>query len=102
MNAVRAGRIAGEVAAEGIAKGDCSKNQLRVYQKRCDDSMGKRLRQSYRLKESVFKLTDDELNATAKAINRINPDKRTLGRIFITALARNPKLIPDIIALFGS
>ncbi len=102
MNAVRSGRMAGEVAAQAIAMGDCSRKHLRLYQKLCDESMGKKLRQSYRLKESIFKLTDGELNGTAHALAKISQDKRTLGRIFVTALARNPRLLPDILALFGA
>lgn len=102
LNAVRAGRLAGKVAAEAVASGDLSKKRLTVYQKQCDEAMGKKRRRSYRLKEAIFKLTDEELNATARALNRINPEKRTLGRVFLTALAKNPKLIVDVIALFGS
>ena len=102
MNAVRAGRLAGNVAAEAIMRGDVSKKGLTVYQERCEEQLGKKLRRSYRLKEAVYRLTDKELNDTAKAINRIDPDKRTLGRIILTALTKNQKLLPDIIALFGS
>ena len=102
MNAVRAGRLAGKVAAEAIASGDCSKMRLRMYQRECEEVMGKRLRRSYRLKEAVYKLTDEELNGTARSVNNIDPEKRTLARIFLTALVRNPKLLPDILALFGS
>ena len=102
MNAVRAGRIAGRVAAESVSSEDTSQKRLSVYQELCEEDPGKKLRRSYRLKEAVYKMTDEELNATAKAFNRIHPDKRTLGRLFLTALAKNPKLLPDIIALFGS
>ncbi|MFQ6092602.1 MAG: geranylgeranyl reductase family protein [bacterium] len=102
MNAVRAGRLAGKVTAAAVASGDLSKKRLTVYQKQCEEAMGKKLRRSYRLKEAIFKLSDEELNATARALNRIDPEKRTLGRIFLTALAKNPKLLADVIALFGS
>ena len=102
MNAVRSGRMAGRIAAEAIVNNDVSKRFLNTYQKRCDEVLGKKLKRSHRLKEAVYKLTDEELNSTARAINKIDPEKRTLGRIIMTALARNPKLLPDIIALFGS
>ena len=102
MNGVRAGRLAGRVAAEAIARGDWSKRRLTTYTEQCDELMGKKLRRSYRLKEAIYKLSDEELNATAQTLNTIDPEKRTLNRVFLTALAKNPKLLPDIIALFGS
>jgi len=97
-----AGSICGEVAADAIEDGDTSKKRLQQYEKKWYEAGGRTHVRSYRLKEAVYRLTDDELNQTAERINRLAPDKRTLVSIFKTALIQNPKLIPDIIKVFLS
>ncbi|MBN1155448.1 NAD(P)/FAD-dependent oxidoreductase [candidate division KSB1 bacterium] len=100
--AIWAGQICGEVAADAIDGNDTSQKRLRQYEKLWYDAGGKVHIRSYRLKEAVYRLTDDELNRTAHKINKLAPENRTLVSIFKTALLHNPKLISDIIKVFLS
>lgn len=98
--AMMAAQIAGKVAAEAIQKNDFSEKALSTYVKEWDKVGGNNHRRAYRLKESVYKLTDDDLNKTAAAIKKKPEDKHTVVNIFKTALIKHPKLIPDIIKVF--
>ncbi len=95
-----ASRIAGRVAAEAIKDKDVSKKRLSAYAREWEKTHGSSHRRSYRLKEAVYKLTDDDLNRTAAAIASIPPEQHTIINIFKTALIQHPRLIPDIIKIF--
>jgi digeranylgeranylglycerophospholipid reductase len=51
MNAMTAGRLAAQVAAEATAAGDTSARGLAAYQERVEQDLGRRLARSYRLRE---------------------------------------------------
>lgn len=95
-----ASRIAGRVAAEAIKNNDVSHKQLSAYAREWEKTYGASHRRSYRLKEAVYKLTDDDLNRTAAAMASIPPEQHTIVNIFKTALIQHPRLIPDIIKIF--
>ncbi len=95
-----AAEIAGRVAAAAIAKKNVSEEFLSRYPKEWDKVGGQNHRKAYRLKESIYKLTDDDLNKTAAAILKKPPEKHTIINIFKAALIQKPNLIPDIIKLF--
>ena len=102
MASVIASRIAGETAAKAVKLDDVSQKALSEYPKKWYETGGIIHQRSYRLKEVVYKLTDDDLNRTAMKINKLKPEKRTITSIFKTALFNHPKLIPDIIKVFMS
>ncbi|MBN1352421.1 NAD(P)/FAD-dependent oxidoreductase [candidate division KSB1 bacterium] len=100
IRALVAAQIAGGVAAEAIRKNDVSRNVLQKYDKEWYRGEGRTHNLFYRLKEGIFKLTDEELNKTAVALNRLEPDKRNLVEMFKTALVSQPRLILDAIKVF--
>ena len=51
LNAMAAGKIAGEVIADAIAAGDVSAARLRPYEERWQAGLGKRMARNYRIKE---------------------------------------------------
>jgi digeranylgeranylglycerophospholipid reductase len=51
INAMTAGRLAGQVAAEALAVNDPSARGLAAYQDRAEQALGQRLARSYRLRE---------------------------------------------------
>ncbi len=51
MNAMTAGRLAGRVAAQAIEAGDTSARGLAAYPEQVEQTMGRRLERSYRLRE---------------------------------------------------
>jgi len=95
-----AAEIAGRVAAKAVKENDVSEKRLSEYSKQWDKTGGSGHRRAYRLKDAVHKLTDDDLNRTAAAINKKPQEKQTIMNIFKIALFKHPKLIPDIIKMF--
>ena len=51
INAMTAGRLAPQVAADALAKGDVSRRELAVYQDEANELLGRRLVRSYRLRQ---------------------------------------------------
>lgn len=100
VQSIIAAEIAGEVAATAVKENDTSENRLLEYAKKWDKENGGNHRRAYRLKEAVYKLTDDDLNRTAAAISKKPAEKQTIVNIFKTALIQHPKLIPDVIKIF--
>lgn len=95
-----AAKIAGEVAAEAIRKNDFSEKFLKKYQKLWDKEGGADHRRAYRLKDPLFRLTDEDLNRTAAAVIKKPKEKHTIVDIFKAALLRQPRLIADVLKLF--
>lgn len=95
-----AGKIAGQVAAQAIADGDVSEKSLNAYPDRWHDGVGKQHRRFYRLKEAIYKLTDEDLNRTAELLNALPMAERTLFNIFKSALIKNPGLLVDVARAF--
>jgi digeranylgeranylglycerophospholipid reductase len=99
-SAMAAGKLAGEVAARCVKAGDWSEKALKVYSQEWEQRWGEDQRRLYRLKEAVHQIKDSTLNKAAEFLNKMPPEKRTLQRIFRTALAHHPKLILDIVRSF--
>jgi digeranylgeranylglycerophospholipid reductase len=102
VTAMLAGRIAGRVAAEAIAEGDISGKRLEQYAREWHEAEGKNHERLYKIKQAVYKFTDDELNRTAGAVLAMRPEERTLVNIFKAALIRHPGLIFDVLKVFMS
>ncbi|MDZ7291227.1 MAG: NAD(P)/FAD-dependent oxidoreductase [candidate division KSB1 bacterium] len=100
--AMIAGRIAGRVAAEAVAAGDVSSKRLGQYPKEWHEAEGKKHERWYKIKQAVYKFTDEELNHTAAAVLAMKPEERTLINIFKTALLQHPSLIFDVVKIFMS
>src|SRR5712691_6867384 len=94
VNAMKAGRLAGRVAAAAIRAGDTSASRLSAYHAEWMELLGDDHLKYYRLKRALEDLDDQFFNFLARTANTIPPEKRTLGRIFAHALVRHPQLIP--------
>lgn len=100
VNAMVAGRIAGRVAAEAIQEGNVSDKRLSVYAKEWDKAEGKNNARSYKIKQTVHKLTDEDLNKAADALLKLPEEKRTAFNVFKTVLFNHPKLILEAAKIF--
>ncbi len=92
------GSIAGRIAAEAIKM-----NKLEhtlAYDKAWYDRLGKRHEIFERIKNGIYNFSDEKFNKIAHAFNKIPKEKRTLGRLFTTALINNPSLLVDIAKVF--
>lgn len=100
VNAMIAGQIAGRVAAEAIKENNVSEKRLSVYAKEWDKAEGKVNARSYKIKQTVHKLTDEDLNKAADALLKLPQDKRTVFNVFKVVLFNHPKLILEAAKVF--
>jgi digeranylgeranylglycerophospholipid reductase len=101
LAAMAAGKMAAEVAADAIRRGDVSEEGLAEYPKRWDQEVGKNHRRLYRIKQGVFKLSDRSLNRTAHSMNSVPDSDRSFVTLFRTALIKNPSLWVDVVKVFA-
>jgi digeranylgeranylglycerophospholipid reductase len=92
------GKIAGRIAGEAIKMNKL--DRLLTYDKAWHDRLGKRHETFNRLKEGIFNFSDEKFNKIAHSINKIPFEKRTLGRVFTTALFNQPSLLIDVAKVF--
>jgi len=95
------GRMAGQVAAEAVLKGNVSEKFLNRYEKMWDNRVGRNQRLYYKIKLAIQKLSDQDLNETARAIQRLPQKQQTLIKIFQTALKYKPALVLEVAKLFS-
>ena len=94
VNAMKAGRLAGQTAAAAICDGDTSASRLSSYHAAWMKLLGDDHLKYYRIKQALEDLNDEFFNGLARTVNAIPTAKRTLGRIFAHALVKHPQLIP--------
>ncbi|MFQ5638350.1 MAG: NAD(P)/FAD-dependent oxidoreductase [bacterium] len=100
VTAMIAGQIAGRVAASAIMENDVSEKRLQKYADEWHKAEGKTHERFYKIKQSVYKLTDEDLDKTAETVLSLPPDKRTIINIFKAALRKHPKLVLDVLKVF--
>ena len=94
VNAMKSGRLAACVAAQALAVGDTSAARLQSYHDEWMRLLGDDHLRYYRLKEAISKFDDAFLDGLARTVNAIPQPRRTLGRIFASALVHHPSLLP--------
>jgi digeranylgeranylglycerophospholipid reductase len=98
---MRGGMLAGETAAEAIKEDDTSEKYLNRYAKKWHKVGGRNHERFYSIKETVSKLTDDELDSIADAVGKIPPNDRTIAKVFRNAIVKKPSLIIDVMKVFA-
>jgi digeranylgeranylglycerophospholipid reductase len=92
------GKIAGTIAGKAIHSG--KHDNLHEYDRAWHERLGKRHETFNRIKEGIYNFSDDKFNKIAKAFNSVPEDKRTLGKLFTTALMQQPSLLIDVAKVF--
>ena len=101
-NAMLTGRLAAEVAAEAIAKGDTGRQALMTYDRRWRDSkMGHTIERNYKIKEFFIGLSDEKLNALAQSVAKIDMKEFSTFTLIKELIKRNPKLLFDLASLLN-
>ncbi len=90
---MRAGNIAGEVAAAAVAEGDISGERLKEYEDIWREQIGEKLRKYYEGKEVLLDLTDDELDQLADSLQDVDFEKISLTQMLKVLIKTNPKLM---------
>ena len=101
VSGMKAGWIAGQVAADAINKTDYSEKKLQAYPNAMWKDFGKNYERFYNIKQAVENLTDDDLNRIADSVLSIPHNKRTLASVFKAAVIKKPSLIIDVLKVFA-
>ena len=94
VNAMKAGRLAAETALHALAAADTSAVRLQRFHESWMTLLGEDHLRYYRLKEALNGFDDSFFNRLARTVNDIPYQRRTLGRIFASALVNHPSLVP--------
>lgn len=92
-SAMRAGNIAGEVAAKAVKAGDTSEKRLNEYEKRWREKMGKRLEKYLKAKNVFLSLSDKELDELAETLSKVKFDKISVMGMIRVLVKSHPKLL---------
>jgi digeranylgeranylglycerophospholipid reductase len=92
------GSIAGRIAAEAVKKNKL--DHILTYDRAWQDRLGKRHETFDKIKNGIYNFSDEKFNNIAHAINKVPYSKRTLGRVFTTALINQPSLLVDVARVF--
>lgn len=102
-NAMYTGRLAAEVAAVSIGKGDVSKKALMMYDRSWRESkLGKSIERNYLIKEYLIKQPDAKLNDIIHSVSTIEMKEFTTMNLIKEIIRANPKLVLELGALAAS
>jgi digeranylgeranylglycerophospholipid reductase len=93
-----AGKLAGTIAAESVISH--KPDHIFSYEEAWRERMGKRHETYNRLKEGIYDLTDEFFNKLTLTVNKIPFEKRTMGKVFTSALLHKPSLLVDVAKVF--
>ena len=100
INAMDAGKIAGEVCIRAKEEEDYSVKTLREYEDRWRATIGKELSKSLMVKNLLIKITDEQLNQLAHSLSGIDTSKMALPKVLPILFKKNPKLLWELRSLF--
>lgn len=92
------GSIAGRIAADAIKMN--KPEHIFSYDKSWHDRIGKKHEIYNNIKNGIYNFTDEKFNNIAHAFNKVPYEKRTLGKLFTTALINNPSLLINVAKVF--
>ncbi|GAB4288059.1 MAG: digeranylgeranylglycerophospholipid reductase [Ignavibacteriaceae bacterium] len=92
------GSIGGRIAAESVKLN--KPEHLLTYDKAWHDRLGRRHEIFNRIKEGIYNFSDERFNDIAHSFNKVPIEKRTLGKLFTSALINHPSLLIDVAKVF--
>ena len=101
INAMKAGRIAAEIADKAIKAKNVSHKMLSKYDKEWEKKQGRANHKFYIIKGIIENIEDDTLNSITEKLNNQPFEKRTLVNIFKQVLIKHPKIILELPKLFS-
>ncbi len=102
-NGMFTGRLAAEVAADCIGKGDVSRQALMPYDAGWRSSkMGKAIARNYQIKEFIIRLNDQKLNDIVHSVAKIDLKEFSTLSLIKEITKANPKLMLELGALAAS
>ena len=99
-NGMLGGRFAGEVAAEAIKAGDCSKKFLKKYEKLYLEEMGSEMQKYTKVCDYLWTLDDDGINRIAHKFKEMEFDKITTSELVKVVIKADPKSLLKLGRIF--
>ena len=99
-NGMLGGKFAGEVAAEAIKVGDCSKSFLKKYEDLYLDETGREMQKYTKVTDYLWTLDDDDINRIAHKFKEMEFDKLTTTDLVKVVVKSNPKAVLKLARLF--
>ncbi|MCK5109367.1 MAG: NAD(P)/FAD-dependent oxidoreductase, partial [Methanosarcinales archaeon] len=100
VNAMDAGKIAGEVATQAISEGDVSKARLKEYETTWRARHGKRLKRSLAVKNHFVPMSDRDLNKLVHSVDGVDLSTLSLFEMLGTLIRKNPRMLFSLRKLF--
>jgi digeranylgeranylglycerophospholipid reductase len=101
LNAMNAGKLAGEAAYEAISAGDVSLKKLEgVYEKRWRATIGHAIDLSLIVKNCFINISDEDLNSLAHSLKDVKFESMRLLDLLHALFKANKKLLWDLRVLF--
>ena len=100
VNAMKAGRLAAKVGAAALAAKDTTAGWLQRYHDEWMHILGDDHVRFHRLKDALSRFDDAFFDDLARTVNKVSYEKRTLRRIFGSALIHHPTLLPVVAKYF--
>jgi digeranylgeranylglycerophospholipid reductase len=100
INAMEAGKMAGEVAFEAISKNDVSTATLELYEKKWRHKIGMDIDNSLIVKDIFIDFTDKEIDSLAHSLEDVNFSSMSLLDLLYALFKANKKLLWDLRVLF--
>ncbi|MDF0590423.1 NAD(P)/FAD-dependent oxidoreductase [Candidatus Methanocrinis natronophilus] len=101
INAMNAGMMAGEIAADLVPKGEMDSGSLQIYEKRWRETIGKHISRNFAVKEFFVDLTDDDLNHLIHSLDGIDVAEMNLRGLLKVLVRQNPKHLLKLRHLLG-
>ena len=98
---MRSGLLAAETAITALNNGGPTKKNLQAYEKSWRKIGGKNHEKYYRIKEAIYKFSDDDLNEIASRLAIIPESERNLLKLFLAAVRNKPSLLIDVARVFA-
>ena len=92
------GSIGGKIAGESVKNN--KPDLVLTYDKAWRERLGQRHELFNNIKNGIYNFSDEKFNKIAHSFNKVPYEKRTLGKIFTTALMNQPSLLMDIAKVF--
>ncbi len=98
--AMVAGKIAGEVAAEAVKTNNLSADFLKKYAKEWERVLGSKHRFMYKIKEKVLHAPDERLNKIAALCRSVPQEQLSLTEMFKQVIKGDPMMVAEMAKAF--
>jgi digeranylgeranylglycerophospholipid reductase len=92
------GKLAGQIAGQAIKEKNL--DLIFKYQEEWHKVLGQRHERYYKIKQFIYKFSDEKLNQIADELEKVPYEKLTLKTLFMTAVKAQPSLLIEVAKLF--